>query len=168
VIPGVIETSRGLLMALLRATGRPVYAINPVAAARYRDRHAVTRKKSDHLDAMVLADILRTDKAAHRPPPAGELARAIAVLARAQQDAVWDRTQAGNCGRRPRSRSPCASSSLGSAAAIVPFFNRALLRDGVPAELLGRFLTSVDRAAAEGRFLFVFTMWICVGRVAGH
>ncbi|MEU2496534.1 IS110 family transposase [Streptomyces sp. NPDC007883] len=96
-IPVAIETSRGLLVACLRATGRPVYAINPMAAARYRDRHTVTRKKSDHLDAMVLANILRTDKAAHRPlPDDSELAQAIAVLARAQQDAVWDRTQAGN------------------------------------------------------------------------
>ncbi|WP_326769881.1 IS110 family transposase (plasmid) [Streptomyces sp. NBC_01591] len=97
LIPVAIKTSRGLLVACLRATGRPVYAINPMAAARYRDRHTVTRKKSDHLDAMVLANILRTDKAAHRPlPDDSELARAIAVLARAQQDAVWDRTQAGN------------------------------------------------------------------------
>lgn len=95
--PVAIETSRGLLVSCLRATGRPVYAINPMAAARYRDRHAVSRKKSDHLDAMVLANILRTDAAAHRWLPAdSELAQAIAVLARAQQDAVWDRTQAGN------------------------------------------------------------------------
>ncbi|WP_392750270.1 IS110 family transposase [Streptomyces sp. LN590] len=96
-IPVAIETSRGLLVACLRATGRPVYAINPMAAARYRDRHAVSRRKSDHLDAMVLANILRTDAAAHRQLPRdSELAQAIAVLARAQQDAVWDRTQAGN------------------------------------------------------------------------
>ncbi|MGW0886302.1 IS110 family transposase [Streptomyces sp. NPDC002671] len=96
-IPVAIETSRGLLVACLRATGRPVYAINPMAAARYRDRHTVSRKKSDHLDAMVLANILRTDAAAHRQLPAdSELAQAVAVLARAQQDAVWDRTQAGN------------------------------------------------------------------------
>ena len=96
-VPVAIETSRGLLVACLRATGRPVYAINPMAAARYRDRHAVSRKKSDHLDAMVLANILRTDAAAHRPLPVdSELAQAVAVLARAQQDAVWDRTQAAN------------------------------------------------------------------------
>lgn len=45
----------------------------------------------------MLANILRTDRAAHRPLPAdSELVRAIAVLARAQQDAVWDRTQAHN------------------------------------------------------------------------
>ncbi|PWI05236.1 IS110 family transposase [Streptomyces sp. NWU339] len=96
-IPVAIETSRGLLVACLRTTGRPVYAINPMAGARYRDRHTVSRKKSDHLDAMVLANILRTDAAAHRQLPAdSELAQAVAVLARAQQDAVWDRTQAGN------------------------------------------------------------------------
>ncbi len=96
-IPVAIETSRGLLVACLRSTGRPVYAINPMAAARYRERHTVARKKSDHLDAMVLANILRTDADAHRQLPAdSELVQAVAVLARAQQDAVWDRTQAGN------------------------------------------------------------------------
>ncbi|MCD0486078.1 IS110 family transposase [Streptacidiphilus sp. ASG 303] len=96
-VPVAIETSRGLLVASLRATGRPVYAINPMAAARYRERHTVARKKSDHFDATMLAHILRTDAAAHRQLPAdSELAQAIAVLARAQQDAVWDRTQAAN------------------------------------------------------------------------
>jgi hypothetical protein len=29
--------------------------------ARYRERHRVTRAKSDHADAMALANILRTD-----------------------------------------------------------------------------------------------------------
>jgi transposase len=95
--PVAIETSRGLLVACLRATGRSVYAINPMAAARYRDRHTIARKKSDHFDAMVLANIPRTDADVHRKLPAdSELVQAVAVLARAQQDAVWDRTQAGN------------------------------------------------------------------------
>lgn len=96
-IPVAIETPRGLLVAALRATGRQVYSINPMAAARYRERHTVSRKKSDHADAMVLANILRTDIDAHRPLPADtELARAIAVLARAHQDATWRRTNASN------------------------------------------------------------------------
>jgi transposase len=96
-IPVAIETSRGLLVACLRATGRKVFAINPMAVSRYRDRHSVARKKSDAGDALVLAHILRTDMAAHRPVPAdSELAQAIAVLARAQQDAVWERTCAHN------------------------------------------------------------------------
>jgi hypothetical protein len=84
-IPVAIETSRGLLVAALRATGRLVYPINPMAVARYRERHSVSRKKSDHVDAMTLANILRTDLHMHRPLLADtELARAIAVLARAQ------------------------------------------------------------------------------------
>jgi transposase len=96
-IPVAIETSRGLLVACLRATGRKVFAINPMAVSRYRDRHSVARKKSDAGDALVLAHILRTDMAAHRWLPAdSELAQAIAVLARAQQDAVWERTCAHN------------------------------------------------------------------------
>lgn len=75
-IPVAIETSRGLLVACLRVTGRPVFAINPLAVARYRDRHSVARKKSDAVDAAALANILRTDMAAHRPlPPPAATAR---------------------------------------------------------------------------------------------
>jgi hypothetical protein len=59
-IPVAIETSRGLLVACLRATGRSVYAINPLAVSRYHERHTITRAKSDHADAVVLANILRT------------------------------------------------------------------------------------------------------------
>jgi transposase len=96
-VPVAIETPRGLLVACLRASGRKVYPINPMAVARYRDRHSIAGKKSDHGDAVVLANVLRTDMHAHRPLPADtELAQAIAVLARAQQDAVWDRTTAHN------------------------------------------------------------------------
>src|SRR6266566_2554103 len=96
-VPVAIETPRGLLVACLRATGRPACPVNPMAVARYRDRHSVSGKKSDHGDAVVLANVLRTDMGMHRPLPAdSELAQAIAVLARAQQDAVWDRTTAHN------------------------------------------------------------------------
>jgi transposase len=96
-IPVAIETPRGLLTACLRVTGRQVYPINPMAVARYRDRHTVSGRKSDHGDSVVLANVLRTDRHVHRPLPAdSELAQAIAVLARAQQDAVWDRTTAHN------------------------------------------------------------------------
>src|SRR5262249_7923492 len=94
---GAAEPPRGLLVACLRAPGRKVYPINPMAVARYRDRHSVAGRKSDHGDAVVLANVLRTDAHAHRPLPADtELAQAIAVLARAQQDPVWARTQAHN------------------------------------------------------------------------
>ena len=94
-IPVAIETGRGLLVAALRTGKRQIFAVNPLAAARYR--HGVSRKKSDPGDALVLANILRTDMHAHRPLPAdSETAQAIAVLARAQQDAVWSRQQLVN------------------------------------------------------------------------
>lgn len=96
-IPIAIETPRGLLVAALRASDRPVFAINPMAVARYRERRSVARAKSDHADAMTLANILRVDAHLHRELPAdSELAQAIAVLARAQQDAVWRRSKASN------------------------------------------------------------------------
>jgi transposase len=96
-IPVAVETARGLVFACLRTTGRKVYSINPMAVARYRERHRSARAKSDHADAMTLANILRTDADVHRPLPAdSELVRAIAVLARAQQDTVWNRAQLNN------------------------------------------------------------------------
>jgi transposase len=92
-----IETSRGLLVSVLRTGERQVFVINPMAAARYRDRHSVSRKKSDPGDALVLANVLRTNMYAHRPlPQDSALARALAVLARAQQDATWNRQQIAN------------------------------------------------------------------------
>jgi hypothetical protein len=110
-VPVAIETPRGLLVACLRATGRMVYPVNPMSVARYRDRHSVAGRKSDHGDSLVLANVLRTDMHAHRPLPAdSELAQAIAVLARAQQDAVWDRTAPPTTGSAPT----CASTTRGS------------------------------------------------------
>src|SRR3954451_15462441 len=96
-IPVAIETAKGLLVVALRGAGYQLFPINPLAVSRYRDRYVVSRAKSDPGDALVLANILRTDLAAHRPlPEDSELAASIRVLARAQQDAVWDRQQAGN------------------------------------------------------------------------
>jgi transposase len=96
-IPVGIETDHGLWVAALRETGRVIYPINPLAASRYRTRRAVSGAKSDATDAVLLANIVRTDRDAHRPLPADtELAQAIRVLARAQQDAVWARQQIAN------------------------------------------------------------------------
>jgi transposase len=96
-IPVGIETDHGLWVAALRETGRVIYPINPLAASRYRTRYAVSGAKSDATDAVLLANIVRTDADAHRPLPADtELAQAIRVLARAQQDAVWARQQITN------------------------------------------------------------------------
>lgn len=61
-----IETDRGLWVEALAAAGYQVYAINPLAVSRYRDRHNVSGAKSDPGDAKVLADLVRTDRHNHR------------------------------------------------------------------------------------------------------
>ncbi len=62
-----IETSRGLLVHELLQKGYTVYAINPKAVNRYKDRHVLSKAKSDALDALSLAHILRTDRHLFQP-----------------------------------------------------------------------------------------------------
>lgn len=91
-VPVAIETNKGLLVAALRAAGMVVYAINPRAVARYRGRHGQAGGKSDPGDAVVLADILLTDRDRHRPLPAfSDEALAVKALARQHQEAIWAR-----------------------------------------------------------------------------
>ena len=92
-----IETERGPWVAALIGSGYRVYAINPRAAARYRERHQVGGGKSDRGDARMLANLVRTDRHNHREV-AGDsaLASAVQVRARAQQQLVWDRTRQSN------------------------------------------------------------------------
>src|SRR5439155_26482891 len=76
-----IETDRGLLVGALLAAGYQVYAINPLAASRYRERHATSGAKSDPGDAKVLAELVRTDRHNHRPVAGdSELAASLQVL----------------------------------------------------------------------------------------
>jgi len=69
-VPVAIETDKNLIVVALQAAGVPVFAINPRAVARYRERHGQSGKKSDPGDAAVLADVLRTDAHQHRRLPA--------------------------------------------------------------------------------------------------
>ncbi len=92
-----IETDRGLWVAALLEAGYVVYAINPLAASRYRDRHAVSGAKSDPGDALMLADLVRTDRHQHRDVAADStLAEAVKVLARAHQSLIWTRQRQVN------------------------------------------------------------------------
>jgi len=92
-----IETDRGLWVAALIAAGYQLYAVNPLAVARYRDRHHVSGAKSDASDAKLLADLVRTDRHNHRLI-AGDSAdaEAIKVLARAHQSLIWARNRHTN------------------------------------------------------------------------
>jgi len=92
-----IETDRGLLVQALLAAGYQVYAVNPLAVSRYRDRHTTSRAKSDAGDAKLLADLVRTDRHNHRPIAGDtELVGAVQVLARAHQNLVWSRQRQVN------------------------------------------------------------------------
>ena len=62
-----IETDRGPWVQALIAAGYTVYAINPLQVARYRERHGTSGAKCDPGDAHVLAEIVRLDRAHHRP-----------------------------------------------------------------------------------------------------
>jgi transposase len=64
-----IESHRGLLIYALLEVGYAVYPINPKAMDRYRDRYRMSSSKSDPQDAMVLANILRTDLHLYKPLP---------------------------------------------------------------------------------------------------
>ncbi len=87
-----IETDRGLLVGALLAAGYTVYAVNPLSASRYRERHTTSRAKSDRGDARMLADLVRTDRGHHRTvAPDSELLGAIKILARAHQNLIWAR-----------------------------------------------------------------------------
>jgi transposase len=87
-----IETDRGLWVQALVAAGYEVFAINPLAVARYRDRHHVSGAKSDVSDAKLLADLVRTDRHNHRPLAGDSVeVEAIKVLARAHQSLIWAR-----------------------------------------------------------------------------
>jgi transposase len=92
--PVAIETDKNLFVVALAAAGYTVYPINPRAVARYRERHGQAGGKSDSGDAIVLANILRTDFHVHRPlPKSTEQALAIKALARQHQEAIWAMNQ---------------------------------------------------------------------------
>src|SRR5918999_174043 len=92
-----IETERGPWVQALLAAGYVVYPINPMQVARYRERHSTSGAKSDPGDAHVLAEIVRLDRAHHRPIAGdSEIAEHVKVAARAHQLMIWSRVRQGN------------------------------------------------------------------------
>ena len=92
-----IETDRGPWVQALIAAGYTVYAVNPLQAARYRERHGTSGSKSDPGDAHVLAELVRLDRAHHRPVAGdSDIAEYVKVLARAHQSMIWSRQRQAN------------------------------------------------------------------------
>jgi hypothetical protein len=145
-----METDRGLLVGALVAAGYQVIAVNPLAASRYRERHTISRAKSDRGDARMLADLVRTDRHHHRPAKGDSgLAEAVKVLARGHQPLVWARQRQANIVRSAlRAFYP---------AALAAFGNDPGGRDAVavlglaPTPELGRGLSHAELVAALRR-----------------
>ena len=92
-----IETERGPWVQALLAAGYVVYPVNPLQVARYRQRHSTSGAKSDPADAHVLAEIVRLDRAHHRPIAGdSEIAEHVKVAARAHQMMIWSRVRQVN------------------------------------------------------------------------
>jgi hypothetical protein len=89
-----IETDRGPWVAALIAAGYQVFAINPMSAARYRERHSTSGAKSDPGDAHVLGEIVRLDRAHHRPVAGdSDAVEGLKLVARSHQSMIWERTR---------------------------------------------------------------------------
>jgi hypothetical protein len=145
-----IETDRGPWVRALIATGYVVYAINPMQVSRYRERHATSGAKSDPGDAHVLAEIVRTDRAHHRPVVGdSEQAEVIKTLARTHQTMIWTRQRQTNHLRSMlREFYPAALAAFGEdlagrdALAVLPL---------APTPAAGRALSRSQIAAALRR-----------------
>jgi transposase len=89
-----IESDRGPWVRALVAAGYQVFAVNPLQAARFRQRRSLSGAKSDAADAHTLADMVRTDRHQLRQVAGdSELAEAIKVVARAHKTLIWERTR---------------------------------------------------------------------------
>jgi Transposase/Transposase IS116/IS110/IS902 family len=158
-----IEIDRGLVVWSLLAAGYEVYAVNPMASARYRDRHATSGAKSDPGDAKVLADLVRTDRHNHRPTAGdSDLAEGVKLLARAHQSAIRSRQRQLNALRSSlREYYPGAlvafGTDLASADALavlviapIPELGRGLSRSKIASALRkGGRQRNIERRAEE-------------------
>jgi transposase len=89
-----IETDRGPWVQALLAADYTVFAVNPLQAARYRERLSVSGAKSDTADAHLLADMVRNNSHQLRTA-AGDSpqAEAVKVVARTHKTLIWERTR---------------------------------------------------------------------------
>jgi transposase len=84
--------------------------------ARYRERHSTSGAKSDAADAHLLAEIVRLDRAHHRPLAGdSEIAEHLKVATRAHQTMIWSRVRQVNALRSLlREYDPAALAAFGT------------------------------------------------------
>lgn len=84
-----IETKDSLLVDFLSELGYTLYFLNPRQTDRFRDRHRMSRSKSDSFDAYVLADAVRTDAHLFNAlSPLDEQSLSLRVLTRTREGVV--------------------------------------------------------------------------------
>ena len=90
-----IETDRGPWVQALIAAGYTVFAVNPLQAARFRERLGVSGAKSDPGDAHMLADMIRIDSHQLRQVETDSVeAEAVKIVTRMHKTLIWERTRA--------------------------------------------------------------------------
>jgi hypothetical protein len=106
----------------LVAAGYQVYPVNPLQAARFRERLGVSGAKSDPGDAHTLADMVRTERHQLRPIAGdSDTAAAVKVTARAHKSLIWERT-----------RHPAPGAAAARAAGVLPRRAGGLRGSGCP------------------------------------
>lgn len=92
-----LETPKNLIVYSLLDQGYIVYSLNPKSVDRYRDRYRVSGARDDYFDAMVIANILRTDRHQFKPIlPDSNLVRELKILTQDQQHLIKLKTKLVN------------------------------------------------------------------------
>jgi transposase len=92
-----IEVPHGAMVESLIENNLTVFAINPKQMDRFRDRHTVAGAKDDSLDALVMADSLRTDsRCFHRVEVDEPAVLRLRELSRLEQDLQTESNRLAN------------------------------------------------------------------------
>ncbi|MGI5166404.1 IS110 family transposase [Spirillospora sp. CA-253888] len=149
-----IETDRGPWVRALVAAGYTVLAVNPLQAARYRERLSVSGAKSDAADAHMLADMVRTGAHQLRANAAdSDTAQAVKVATRAHKTLIWERTRHIQRLRHAlRDYFPAALEAFGELAALDTLALPAKAPDAASAARLTRaqITATLRRAGRRG------------------
>lgn len=92
-VAAAVETSQGVVVEQLLASGAVVYPVSPKSAKAYRERKTPSGNKTDHLDAWSLADALRVDGQGWKAlAPEDPLVAELRLLCRDEVALIEERT----------------------------------------------------------------------------